>query len=179
MITSSTVIATLDDVERMYVDFQVPESQLGLVQLGNAVSGSAAAYPGAQFDGKVAAIDSRIEQTTRSVTVRADFPNGDRRLRPGMLLDVRLFQPARQAVVIPEIAVVQVGRESYVFRVKPDSSVERADVRLGERRAGKVEILEGLSAGERIVVDGTGKLRPGVKVVDRAAPAAARPQAAR
>ncbi|AOD16027.1 efflux RND transporter periplasmic adaptor subunit [Xanthomonas fragariae] len=179
LITSSTVIATLDDVERMYVDFQVPESQLGLVQLGNAVSGSAAAYPGAQFDGKVAAIDSRIEQTTRSVTVRADFPNGDRRLRPGMLLDVRLFQPARQAVVIPEIAVVQVGRESYVFRVKPDSSVERADVRLGERRAGKVEILEGLSAGERIVVDGTGKLRPGVKVVDRAAPAAARPQAAR
>ncbi|NEL81073.1 MAG: efflux transporter periplasmic adaptor subunit, partial [Xanthomonas perforans] len=91
------------------------------------------------------------DETTRSVTVRADFPNGDRRLRPGMLLDVRLFQPARQAVVIPEIAVVQVGRESYVFRVKPDNSVERADVRLGERRDGKVEILDGVKAGERIV----------------------------
>ncbi|RXD61718.1 efflux transporter periplasmic adaptor subunit, partial [Xanthomonas perforans] len=101
-----------------------------------------------------------------------------RRLRPGMLLDVRLFQPARQAVVIPEIAVVQVGRESYVFRVKPDSTVERADVRLGERRDGKVEILEGIKAGERIVVDGTGKLRPGLKVADQAAPAAPRPQAA-
>ncbi|OOW85543.1 RND transporter [Xanthomonas campestris pv. vitiswoodrowii] len=178
LITSSTVIATLDDVARMYVDFQVPESQFGLVQLGNAVSGSAAAYPGAQFQGEVVTIDSRIDETTRSVTVRADFPNDDRRLRPGMLLDVRLFQPARQAVVIPEIAVVQVGRESYVFRVKPDSTVERADVRLGERRDGKVEILEGVRAGERIVVDGTGKLRPGVKVADQAPPAAPRPQAA-
>ncbi|TQT83743.1 efflux RND transporter periplasmic adaptor subunit, partial [Xanthomonas perforans] len=178
LITSSTVIATLDDVARMYVDFQVPESQFGLVQLGNAVSGSAAAYPGAQFQGEVVTIDSRIDETTRSVTVRADFPNDDRRLRPGMLLDVRLFQPARQAVVIPEIAVVQVGRESYVFRVKPDSTVERADVRLGERRDGKVEILEGIKAGERIVVDGTGKLRPGLKIADQAAPAAPRPQAA-
>ncbi|MCF5949009.1 efflux RND transporter periplasmic adaptor subunit, partial [Xanthomonas perforans] len=130
------------------------------------------------FQGEVVTIDSRIDETTRSVTVRADFPNDDRRLRPGMLLDVRLFQPARQAVVIPEIAVVQVGRESYVFRVKPDSTVERADVRLGERRDGKVEILEGIKAGERIVVDGTGKLRPGLKVADQAAPAAPRPQAA-
>ena len=110
-------------------------------------------------------------RTSRSVTVRADFPNDDRRLRPGMLLDVRLFQPARQALVIPEIAVVQVGRESYVFRVKPDSSVERADVRLGERRDGKVEILEGVKPGERIVVDGTGKLRPGLKIDAQAAPA--------
>ncbi|WP_115530984.1 efflux RND transporter periplasmic adaptor subunit [Xanthomonas campestris] len=174
LITASTVITTLDDVERMYVDFQVPESQLGLVELGNAVNGNAAAYPGAQFEGEVAAIDSRIDETTRSVTVRADFPNDDRRLRPGMLLDVRLFQPARQALVIPEIAVVQVGRESYVFRVKPDSSVERADVRLGERRDGKVEILEGVKPGERIVVDGTGKLRPGLKIDAQAAPANAR-----
>lgn len=90
-----------------------------------------------------------------------------------MLLDVRLFQPARQALVIPEIAVVQVGRESYVFRVTPDSSVERADVRLGERRDGKVEILEGVKPGERIVVDGTGKLRPGLKIDAQAAPASA------
>ncbi|HBK47226.1 MAG TPA: efflux transporter periplasmic adaptor subunit [Xanthomonadaceae bacterium] len=172
LVTSSTVIATLDDVGRMHVDFQVPESQLGLVRIGNEVSGSAAAYPGERFAGKVAAIDSRIDEATRAITVRADFDNADRRLRPGMLLDVRLYQPARQALVIPEIAVVQVGRESYVYRVKPDGSVERADVRTGERRDGKVEILAGLSAGERVVVDGTGKLRPGLKVQDSTVAAA-------
>ncbi len=159
LVTSDTVIATLDDIDRMHVDFQVPEAQLALVHVGDKVSGSAAAFPGERFEGEVATIDSRVDETTRAVTVRADFANADHRLRPGMLLDVRLFQPARQALVIPEIAVVQVGRESFVYRVKSDQSVERADVRTGERRDGKVEILEGLKAGERIVVDGTGKLR--------------------
>lgn len=176
LVTAQTVIATLDDIERMHVDFQVPEAQLGLVRIGHAVTGSAAAYPGERFEGTVAAIDSRVDEATRAVTVRADFDNADRRLRPGMLLDVRLYQPARQALVIPEIAVVQVGRDSFVYRVKDDGSVERADVRTGERRDGKVEIVDGLAAGERVVVDGTGKLRPGLKVRDggEAAQAAAK-----
>lgn len=164
LITSQTVIATLDDVARMHVDFQVPESQLALVGIGDAVSGVAAAYPGERFDGVVSTIDSRVDEATRAITVRADFDNADRRLRPGMLLDVRLFQPPRQALVIPEIAVVQVGRESFVYRVAEDGTVERADVRTGERRDGKVEIVDGLQPGQRIVVDGTGKLRPGLKV---------------
>jgi len=173
LVTSTTVIATLDDIERMHVDFQVPEFQLALVRVGNQVSGAAAAYPGERFEGEVSTIDSRVDEATRAVTVRADFNNPDGRLRPGMLLDVRLFQPARQALVIPEIAVVQVGRESFVYRVKPDSSVERVDVRTGERRDGKVEILEGLAGGDRIVVDGTGKLRPGLKIKDGAGEASA------
>lgn len=170
LVTSSTVIATLDDVSRMHVDFQVPESQLALVQPGRSVTGTAAAWPGETFEGVVSTVDSRIDEATRAVTVRADFDNPDRRLRPGMLLQVSLFQPERQALVIPEIAVVQVGRESYVFRVKDDDTVERADIRAGERRDGLVEILEGLRPGERIVVDGAGKLRPGLKVRDGAAP---------
>ena len=173
LVTASTVIATLDDIERMHVDFQVPEAQLALVNIGDQVNGTAAAFPGERFQGAVSAIDSRVDESTRAVTVRADFANADHRLRPGMLLDVRLYQPARQALVIPEIAVVQVGRESFVYRVKADDSVERADVRTGERRDGKVEILQGLQAGERIVVDGTGKLRPGLKVKAEAANPAA------
>lgn len=175
LVTASTVIATLDDIERMHVDFQVPEAQLGLVRLGNEVSGVAAAFPGERFGGEVSAIDSRVDENTRAVTVRADFANPERRLRPGMLLDVRLYQPERQALVIPEIAVVQVGRESFVYRVKADDSVERVDVRTGERRDGKVEILDGIRAGERIVVDGTGKLRPGLKVRGEAASGGAAP----
>ena len=94
-----------------------------------------------------------------------------------MLLDVSLFRPERQALVVPEIAVVQVGRDSFVYRVAQDGKVEQAAVRVGVRRDGKAEILEGLTAGDRIVVDGTGKLRPGV-VVAEAAPAGPEPAAA-
>jgi membrane fusion protein (multidrug efflux system) len=173
LITPSTVIATLDDVSRVYADFQVPESALASVQAGNQVTGTTVAYPGREFTGNVSTVDARLDPNTRAVTVRADFPNPDRALRPGMLLDVRLFRPERQALVIPEIAVVQVGRESFVYRVKADGSVEQAKVVAGVRRDGKVEILEGLTGGDRIVIEGTGKLRPGVKVADTPPQAAA------
>ncbi|KAF1719423.1 efflux RND transporter periplasmic adaptor subunit [Pseudoxanthomonas wuyuanensis] len=166
LITPTTVIATLDDISRMYVDFQVPEAALASVGIGNTVTATAAAYPGRQFEGTVQTIDARIDPGTRAVTVRAEFPNPDRDLRPGMLMDVRLFRPERQALVIPEIAVVQVGRDLFVYRVKADGSVEQAPVSAGVRREGKVEITQGIAVGERIVVDGTGKLRPGVKVAE-------------
>lgn len=167
LVTPTTAIATLDDIERMHVDFQVPEAELAALAVGNNVDASSVAWPGRTFEGTVSTIDARIDPLSRAVTVRADFDNGDHALRPGMLLEVRLFRPQRQALVVPEIAVVQVGRESFVYRLKQDSTVERVDVVTGARRAGAVEIREGLSSGERIIVDGTGKLRPGLKVAAR------------
>ena len=164
LLTPSTAIATLDDLSRMHVDFPLPEAELASLQPGDKVSGSSIAWPGRNFEGRVSTIDARVDPGSRAVTVRADFDNADHALRPGMLLDVRLFRPERQALVIPEIAVVQVGRDSFVYRVKDDASVERVDVKTGTRRAGVVEIVDGLTAGERIVVDGTGKLRPGIRI---------------
>ena len=166
LITPTTVIATLDDISRVYADFQVPEAALASVEPGNQVTGTTVAYPGRVFTGNVSTVDSRLDPASRAVNVRADFPNPDRALRPGMLLEVRALQAARQALVIPEIAVVQVGRETFVYRVEQDDSVEQVSIRVGGRHDGKVEILEGLASGDRIVVDGTGKLRPGAKVVD-------------
>jgi membrane fusion protein (multidrug efflux system) len=176
LITATTVIATLDDISRMYVDFQIPEAALATVGIGNTVTATVAAYPGRQFEGKVETIDTRIDPSTRAVTVRAQFPNPDRSLRPGMLLNVRMFRPARKALVVPEIAVVQVGRDSFVYRVKPDGSVEQAPVSAGVRREGQVEITSGIAEGQRIVVDGTGKLRPGAKIAEaKPLPAATTP----
>jgi len=173
LVTPSTAITTLDDIERMHVDFQVPEAELASLSTGDKVNATSVAYPGRNFEGQVATIDTRVDPGTRAVTVRADFINADHALRPGMLLDVRMFRPERQALVIPEIAVVQVGRDSYVFRVTPDQVVERVDITAGARRSGVVEIREGLAAGDRIVVDGTGKLRPGLKIqAEEAAPIA-------
>lgn len=178
LVTPSTPIATLDDISRVYVDFQIPEADLASLTVADKVSGSSVAYPGREFEGQVSTIDARVDPVTRAVTVRADFGNSDHALRPGMLLDVRLHRPERQALVIPEIAVIQVGRESHVFRVTAEDTVERVAVRAGARRAGVVEIIEGLNGGDRIVIDGTGKLRPGQKIQSIDAKAAAAPAAA-
>lgn len=170
LLTPNATIATLDDISRMYVDFQVPEAALSAMVPGARVTAGTAAWPGRQFEGEVQTVDARIDPATRAVTVRAEFDNPERLLRPGMLLDVRLFRPERQALVVPEIAVVQVGRDSFVYRVDQDDTVAQAPVKAGVRREGKAEIVEGLQAGDRIVVDGTGKLRPGVVVAEAAAP---------
>ncbi|MHB8912741.1 MAG: efflux RND transporter periplasmic adaptor subunit [Lysobacter sp.] len=166
LVTPGTAIATLDDTARVFVDFPVPEAMLANVAVGQSLSATSPAYPGRNFDGIVSTVDARVDQATRALTIRGDFANADRALRPGMLLQVTLSRPDRPALLVPEIAVVQVGNDAYVFRVKPDNSVERVDVQIGARRGGLAEVSEGLKAGDRVVVDGTGKLRPGSKVVE-------------
>jgi membrane fusion protein (multidrug efflux system) len=173
LVTPGTAIATLDDTARVFVDFPVPEALLAQVAPGQRLAGRSEAYAGREFEGTVSTVDARIDAATRAVTVRGDFANTDRALRPGMLLQVILHRPERQALLVPEIAVVQVGQDSFVYRVKADGSVERADIKVGARRDGQAEVAEGLKAGDRVVIDGTGKLRPGSKVVEAKTAAAA------
>jgi membrane fusion protein (multidrug efflux system) len=172
LVTPGTPIATLDDISLIKLDFQVPERFLAVLERGQGVTARSGTYPGRDFIGEVTSVDSRVDPVTRSVTVRAEIPNPERRLRPGMLMTVQVFLEPRRAIVVPEIAVVQVGTDSFVYRVKPDDTVERAAVQLGSRREGRVEVTAGLDAGNRIVVEGTVKLRDGSHVVE--APAALR-----
>lgn len=169
LVTPGTAIATLDALDRVWVDFPLPESQLARAAPGQTVGGRVAAFPERRFEGTVSTIDTRLDPATRSALVRADFANADRTLRPGMLVSIELGTATRDALLVPEIAVVQVGRDSFVWRVGADGGTERAIVEIGSRSDGRAEILSGLRAGERIVVEGTGKLRPGAKITERAA----------
>lgn len=175
LVTPGTPIATLDDISRVYVDFPLPESQLSRVGPGQRVDARAVAYPEQRFEGTVQTVDARIDPATRAVQVRADLPNPQRLLRPGMLINVEISGATRSALLLPEIAVTQVGRDSYVYRVGNDDAVEQVKVGLGSRSAGKVEIVEGLATGDRVVVDGTGKLKPGDRISEAGAKAAAAP----
>lgn len=178
LVTPGTVITTLDDVSVIKLDFSIPEAYLGAVAVGQQVTALSPAYPGREFEGTVTAIDSRVDPVTRAVSVRAELPNADNQLRPGMLLTVRLFRPERQAIVIPEIALVQVGNGAFVYRVGADGKVSEANVRIGGRRRGEIEVVEGLAVGDRIVIDGTGKLRNGATIRDAGStPAADAPPA--
>lgn len=169
LVTPGTAIATLDAIDRVYVDFPVPEAALAQVAPGQRLSGRSTAFPGRTFEGEVEVVDARVSEATRAVVVRGAFPNPDRALRPGMLMEVTLLRPERQALVVPEIALVQVGNDTFVYRVRADGTAERVGVTVGARRAGSAEVTSGLKAGDRIVVDGTGKLRDGSKIVDAAA----------
>ncbi|HET9049826.1 MAG TPA: efflux RND transporter periplasmic adaptor subunit [Chiayiivirga sp.] len=164
LVTPGTIITTLDDIRTIKLDFPVPEAWFARLQVGQAVEAVSASFPEQQFAGRVSAIGSRVDPLTRAVTIRAELPNPKAELRPGMLMSVRVKMPERQALVAPEIAALQVGSRSFVYRLKPDDTVEAVDVVLGARRRGAVEIVSGIDAGDRIVIDGTVKLRNGAKV---------------
>ncbi|MCL6619190.1 efflux RND transporter periplasmic adaptor subunit [Thermomonas hydrothermalis] len=164
LVTPGTVIATLDDLSRVYVDFPVPETELAGLAPGQHLTGQVSAWPQQRFEGRVMAVTARLDPATRAATVRGEFPNPQRQLQPGMLMQVTLVRAVRPAVVVPELAVQQVGNETFVWRVKPDATVEKVAVVVGGRIPGWVMLRDGLRAGERIVVEGTGKLRPGARV---------------
>ncbi|WP_132999008.1 efflux RND transporter periplasmic adaptor subunit [Luteimonas arsenica] len=166
LITPGTVIATLDDLSTVYVDFPVPEGQLANVAVGQRITGTSTAWRARGFEGVVSNVGSRVDPTSRAFNVRADFDNPERLLRPGMLVQIELERAERDALLVPEISVVQVGRDSFVYRVRPDDTVQQVAVAIGSRAAGMAEITAGLEPGDRIVVDGTGKLRDGSSIVE-------------
>jgi membrane fusion protein (multidrug efflux system) len=167
LISPGTVITTLDDTSVVKVDFAVPENDLASLREGLVIEAVSAAYPERRFAGQVLSVDSRIDATTRAVTVRAAVPNADSALRPGMFVNVSLTRDRREAIVIPEEALVPEQDKQFVF-VVADGVATKREVRIGARRPGAVEIASGLEVGERIVVEGTVKVRDGGPVRDLA-----------
>jgi membrane fusion protein (multidrug efflux system) len=163
LISPGDVITTLDDTSVIKLDFSVPENFLASLRAGLSIRATAPAFPGRSFAGAVSSIDSRVDMATRSVIVRALLANDDGALKPGMFLNVSLANDEREALVIPEEALSPEAERQFVF-VVADGKVSRREVRIGGRQPGTVEIIAGLSAGERVVVEGTQKVRDGATV---------------
>ncbi len=163
LVTPGTLITTLDDDSTVRLDVAVPERFLSLVSTGMRVDARAAAYPDTIFTGTVTALDSRVDTVTRTMTVRATVPNPEGLIRSGMFVSVRLVGDARQVIVVPEESLVPEGETQYVFVVEDGRAFKRLVV-LGQRRPGEVEILDGVSTGDLVVIEGTQKIAHGVRV---------------
>ena len=168
LISPGAMITTLDDTSVIKLDFSVPENVVASLRDGLAVKAKSNAYPNRVFTGRVSSIDSRIDPTSRSVAVRALVPNNDSALRPGMFMTVELESESRTALVIPEEALVPEKSSQYVFLVR-DGVASKREVTIGVRQPGSVEVLAGLAAGDRVIVEGTIKARDGGPVRDSAA----------
>lgn len=173
LVSPGTIITTLDDTRTMKLDFDVPEAFLAILKPGLSVAAKSIAYPDESFDGAVESVDSRVDPVTRSIRVRARLPNPEGLLRPGMFLTVIVSRAPLPGLVVPEQALVPERGAVYVFIVA-DGRVLRRTVTIGRRSPGEVEILAGVAAGERVVIEGTQKIRDGSSVHElKPAPAAA------
>lgn len=163
VVSAGTEIATVSDVSRIKLDFAVPETLLSRVQPGQPIVAIAAAYPEQPFRGTVATVDPVLDPRTRAATVRAVLANGDRKLKPGMLLTIAIEAAAYTAPAVPELAIVGEGDQAYVFTVE-NGKAKRLKVVTGMRQNGLVEIRDGLRAGQRVVTEGVVKIAEGQQV---------------
>jgi len=144
----------------------VPEVFLALLEPGLALTARSVAFPDERFEGHVESVGSRVDPVSRSVSVRAELANPELRLRPGMLMEVVVQRSPREAVVVPENALIPSGDRQFVLVIDEadDNRVERREVKVGERRTGQAEILDGLDGDELLVAHGVQRVQPGDRV---------------
>ncbi|MGC4044705.1 MAG: efflux RND transporter periplasmic adaptor subunit [Armatimonas sp.] len=150
----TTVLYTLQNEGVVQVTAQVPEAEVGTVRVGQNASISVAAFPDARFSGRVTSVGSQINEKTRSLPVRLLVSNPTGKLKPRMFARVVLgVSGSRQALTVPEAALVKIEGKPHVF-VEEAGKYEKRQVALGTRAAGGVELKSGVSAGESVVIEG-------------------------
>ena len=168
LVQPGDLITTIDDDSVMKLDFSVPSTFLPVLVPGAPVEARARAFKNKVFAGEIRSVSSRIDPVTRTVVVRAEILNPERLLKPGLLMTVELRANERQAVVVPEEALLPAGRKNFLMLVEdgPEGAVARkVEVAVGARRTGEAEILEGLQAGQRVITHGALKAADGAPVV--------------
>ena len=162
-------IVRLEDVSVIKLDFRLPETYLAKLKRDQAVSLQVDAYPDRVFKGRTYALESSVDEKTRTVLVRARVPNPGGELKPGMFARVSLvLETFAGALLVPEEAIVPRGGQTFVFRVVEGKALMTA-VETGHRQPGLVQIVKGLNAADRVVADGHQKLQDGMAVFDVAA----------
>ncbi|OSZ81692.1 hypothetical protein CAP35_00030 [Chitinophagaceae bacterium IBVUCB1] len=163
VISPATVISALQQTHQLKIDFNVPEQYLKSINIGNTVHFSVSGRTDT-LTGKIAAIDAGAEAGTRTVKVRAIVPNKDSKLIAGSFANVIIpIKSEADAILIPSQAVIPTTKEKKVARIK-NGKVDMAVVKLGQRTSDKVEILQGLAAGDTIILTGLMQAKPGMDV---------------
>ena len=161
-------IVPLQALDPVYVDYALPERRFSQVKVGQSIIVEVQAYPERSFTGTISAINPGIDPGTRSVRLRATLDNPGHLLRPGMFTEVRTVLPAREGVLtLPRTAITYnpYGESVFIIQTQDGAQVvQRRRVKIGEVRNGRVEIVDGLQAGDTVVAAGQVKLRNGQPV---------------
>lgn len=181
-----TDMVNIEDIDTLYVDYRLPERFQSQVQKGQRAKVEIDALPGRHFSAQVIAVDPLIDASGRSIGVRASIDNRKSELRPGMFARVTaVFGERKNALVVPEEAIVPLGGRLFVIKAVEDASTkslisQRVEVKVGIRRPGRVEIVQGLAEQDSVVVAGQQRLQKDgtpLRVLDPNRPAADRPAA--
>src|SRR3990167_4414057 len=173
-LTPGTVITSLQQVNPIYANFNIPKQNISQIKLEQAIEVSVDSYPGKTYAGKITAIDSMIDQDTRGINIQGTINNPNGELTPGMFGEVKILLPMQKgALVIPQTAITYTlyGNSVFVVTEQPDKKgkksliVNQRYITVGQREGTDIIVNQGLNNGETVVTSGQLKLQDGMKVV--------------
>ena len=153
-VASGQTLAEITGLNPIWLEAAVPEIHAGDARIGQTLRAELTAYPGEVFTGRITAILPGARADSRTLTVRAELPNPNLKLRPGMFAKVSLAPERREAVLIPTEAVIRTGKRTLVMLAQGQGGFSPAEIHIGRAAGGRTEALAGLAAGEEVVTSG-------------------------
>jgi membrane fusion protein (multidrug efflux system) len=181
-IGAGSVIVTLQALDPIFLDFNLPQQALNGIEVGQPIDATVDAFAGQTFTGQIVAINSKVDQASRNVQVRASLANADLKLKPGMFAAIDIVTgKSERLITLPQTAIVYApfGNSVYLVQkngVEGDKAAglvaQQTFVRLGATRGDEVAVLEGVTEGAVVVTAGQVKLRNGapIKISDKGPP---------
>ena len=161
---TDSIILTLDDSEKIFCDLQIPEVFAAVLKKDLKVNAKFLAYKDKLYEGIIVSKASRVDAQTRSILARAQINNGDLEILPGSLLDIELLYNEKESLSVADTAIIFEDEKKFVYKVLDSNRIEKTEVVTGIRREGNLEILEGLSANDKVVREGLSRLADGIVV---------------
>ena len=161
---TDSIILTLDDSEKIFCDLQIPEVFAAVLKKDLKVNAKFLAYKDKLYEGIIVSKASRVDAQTRSILARAQINNEDLEILPGSLLDIELLYNEKESLSVADTAIIFEDEKKFVYKVLDSNRIEKTEVVTGIRREGNLEILEGLSANDKVVREGLSRLADGIVV---------------
>jgi len=162
--STNTIILTLDDTRKILCDLSIPEKFSSVLKKGLRVKAKFSAYKDKTYEGKIESVASRIDAQTRSILARAQINNENLEILPGSLLELEILYLEKHNLGIPDTALLMEGNKTFVYKVIENNMIKKTEVKTDIRDKGNLEVVSGLSQGDKVVAEGLGKVRPNMKI---------------
>jgi membrane fusion protein (multidrug efflux system) len=160
----NTIILTLDDSRRILCDLTIPETYAAILKKGFKLNATFSAYKDKTFSRTIELVASRVDAQTRSILARAKINNENLEILPGSLLEIEILYNEKNALSIPDTALIMEGNKKFVYQVIENNMIKKTETETGVRDQENLEVLDGLTQGDKVVAEGLTKVRPNMKI---------------
>ena len=160
----NTIILTLDDSKKIICDLSIPEKFLSVLKKGLKIKATFSAYKGKIYEGKIESVASRVDAQTRSILARAKINNENLEILPGSLLEIELLYEEKNALGIPDTALLMEGNKKFVYKIIENNMIKKTEIKTGIRDQENLEVIDGLVPGDKVVAEGLMKVQPNMKI---------------